>query len=97
LLAVTETASAAIEGILASPQLTDDAGLRISTETALSEDGVPRTEFRLAVAESPEPGDEVVEGSPVFLESEAADLLDDKVLDAQVAGDEVRFSLAQQA
>jgi Fe-S cluster assembly iron-binding protein IscA len=97
LLAVTENATSAIEGMLASPQLPDDAGLRITTETAPTEDGTPRTEFRIGVAEAPEPGDQVVDDAPVFIEPEAATLLDDKVLDAQVAGEQVSFSLAEQA
>lgn len=96
MLAVTDSASSAIEGILAAPEMPGEAGLRISTGDAPAEDGMPRTEFRLAVAEAPQPGDQVVEDGPVYLEPEAANLLDDKVLDAEVAGDQIRFSLAEQ-
>ena len=56
-----------------------------------------RIELRLSLAERPEEGDQVVEGGPVFIESEAASFLDDKLLDADVSGNEAQFSLGDQA
>ena len=56
-----------------------------------------RIELRLSLAERPEEGDQVVEGGPVFIESEAASFLDDKLLDADVSGNEAQFSLRDQA
>ena len=41
--------------------------------------------------------DQVVEGGSVFIESEAASFLDDKLLDADASGEEVEFSLRDQA
>ena len=49
------------------------------------------------MVEEPETGDELVEGTQIYVEpGETADLLEDKVLDAEVSGNEVRFSLIQQ-
>ena len=47
------------------------------------------------MTDAPEPDDAVVEaeGTPVFLDTEAAAMLDDKVLDATVEGDSVGFML----
>jgi iron-sulfur cluster assembly protein len=95
MLAVTEEAASAIEGILASPELPDEAGLRITTET-VADAGTPRPEYRLSVVEAPEEADQVLEDAPVFLDPEAATQLDDKLLDAEVAGDQVRFQLKEQ-
>jgi hypothetical protein len=38
----------------------------------------------------------VLEEGPVFVESDAAELLDDKVLDAEVRGDQIQFSVKAQ-
>lgn len=96
MLAVTQEAVSAIDGILASRELPDEAGMRITTEIGVAEEGGPRTELRLAVVEGPEASDQVVEEASVFLEPDAAAMLDDKVLDADVAGDQVRFNVKEQ-
>jgi iron-sulfur cluster assembly protein len=96
MLAVTEEAASAIEGILASPELPNEAGLRITTETVATDAGTPRPEYRLSVVEAPEEADQVLEDAAIFLEPEAAAQLDDKLLDAEVAGDQVRFQLKEQ-
>ena len=49
------------------------------------------------MVESAEEGDEVLEDVRIFLDPEAAEFLDNKLLDADVEGDEVRFSLDVQA
>lgn len=96
MLSVTESAASAITGMLETAEVSEDAGMRISTDTAPREDGAPRTELRLALVEGPLADDEVVSDAPVFLEPEAAALLDDKVLDAEVSGDQVQFQLKEQ-
>jgi hypothetical protein len=97
MLALTPKAASAIDGILDNPEFPDEAGMRITTEIATPEEGAPpQTELRLAVVDQPETSDQVLEDAPVFLEPEAATLLDDKVLDAEVAGDQVRFNLKQE-
>jgi iron-sulfur cluster assembly protein len=97
MLAITEDAATAIDGIVASSGLPHGAGLRITQETSAEEGGKTRTDLRLSVVESAEEGDQVLEDVRIFLEPQAADFLDNKLLDADVEGDEVRFSLDVQA
>ena len=96
MLAVTENAASAVSGILASSELPAEAGLRITTEPVQAEEGVERTDLRLSVVEGPEESDQVIDEAPIFLEPEAAALLDDKLLDAEVVDDQVNFRLAPQ-
>jgi iron-sulfur cluster assembly protein len=96
-LAITEDAATAIDNIVASSGLPQGAGLRITQELNTQSGQEGRTDLRLSVVESAEEGDEVLEDVQIFLEPEAADFLDNKLLDADVEGDEVRFSLDIQA
>jgi hypothetical protein len=49
------------------------------------------------VVDEPEVDDEVIDGAPIFVESgPTSQLLDGKVLDADVRGEEVRFHLLSQ-
>lgn len=95
MLAVSEEAASAIGSILAAQDLPDEAGLRVSTGE-IESDGGPQTALRLEIAPAPAAGDQVVEEGPVFVESDAAELLDDKVLDAEVRGDQIQFSVKAQ-
>jgi Fe-S cluster assembly iron-binding protein IscA len=54
--------------------------------------------FHLSVVPLPAEDDEVIDeqGARVFLEPEAASLLDEKVLDASVEQDQVAFTIADQ-
>ena len=98
MLAITEDAAAAIKGIVGSPELPESAGLRITQEMSTEVDGqAPRTDLRLSVVAGPEEDDEVLEAERIFLDPEAAGFLDDKLLDADIVDDEVRFSLDVQA
>ncbi|QDP94786.1 Fe-S cluster assembly protein HesB [Microlunatus elymi] len=91
MLTLTENASNVVTTIVDKQIQSEDAGLRISGPT----DGA----FAIAAVPSPEPGDTLVESgdAKVYLEQSATEVLDDKILDAQVteAGD-VQFQLAQQ-
>jgi iron-sulfur cluster assembly protein len=92
-LAVTENATSVIQQLTDTPELPDGAGLRIASSPE-------PPNLTVTPAGAPEEGDQVVEndGARVFLESEAATILDDKVLDARVndAGG-VEFLVAAQA
>lgn len=93
MLTLTENASAIVKEI-ASQTEGEVTGLRIAVEPG------PEAGFGITVTEQPEPGDQVVEqgGATVYLESDAAEVLDDKVLDAGVdTSGNVEFALAQQA
>jgi hypothetical protein len=96
-LAISEDAATAIRGIVGAPGVPEGAGLRITRELNTDARGEPRTDLRLSVVAAPKDGDEVLAEERVFVDPEAADLLDDKLLDADVVGDDVRFSLDVQA
>jgi iron-sulfur cluster assembly protein len=94
-LTFTHEAAEAIDAVVHSaPNVPESAGLRIARGTA--PDG--KEGLELSVTDRPAPDDAVVEaeGTPVFLESTAAALLDDKVLDARVEGEQVGFLLREQ-
>ncbi len=93
MLTLTENASTIVNQILQHQELGESAGLRITA------DGSPEPAFEVAAAPQAEPGDQVVEqgGASVYLDATAAQLLDDKVLDAAVdTGGAVAFSVADQ-
>lgn len=92
MLTLTENAADAVRTIVSQTPDAQTAGLRIEG-TSSSPDG-----YALTLAPSPVQGDTVIESSDarVFLEQVAAGELDDKVLDAQVTDEGVRFALALQ-
>lgn len=94
MLAITEDAAAAISGIVGASGLPEGAGLRITQEQHGEE---RRTDLRLSVVAEPEEGDEVLSDERVFVAPDAAEFLDDRLLDADFVDDEVRFSLDFQA
>lgn len=62
--------------------------------------GSPESQFRLSVVDGPLPEDAVVEksGARVFLDADAAQVLDNRVLDAQVDGQgSVQFAVTTPA
>lgn len=93
MLTLTENATHVVKSITEQSTEAPTAGLRISTE------GAEPGEMGLAAAETPQPGDQVVEeaGARIFLEESAAMLLDDKTLDAMVdESGAVQFAVAPQ-
>lgn len=97
MLAISEDAAAAIRGIVESQGVPEGAGLRITREESTDARGGTRTDLRLSVVAGPQEGDEVLEAERVFVDPDAADLLDDKLLDADYVDDDLRFSLDIQA
>jgi Fe-S cluster assembly iron-binding protein IscA len=94
-LTITPDAAEAIKGVVNSSGLPEDAGLRIARPAAADERGAG---FELSVAPVPAEDDQVIEenGAHVFLEPQAADVLEDRRLDADVRGDQVQFLLEPQ-
>lgn len=89
---MTDNAVAAIRSLTAQPNVPDSAGLRIATDRSAGA-------LQLTVAPEPHEGDQVVDtsGARLFLDTEAATLLDDKALDATVDDQgSVQFALAEQ-
>ena len=92
MLTLTENASTIVTTIVDKQIESEESGLRISGPT----DGA----FAIAAVPAGEPGDTVVHSgdATVYLEDSASEVLEDKVLDAQVSPQgEVQFALAQQA
>ncbi len=94
LLALTDSAVQAVKDIVSSSdEASETRGLRLVAERAGTQ-----ANFHLNVVPLPAEDDEVIEeqGARVFLEPEAASLLDDKVLDANVEQNQVAFTIADQ-
>jgi iron-sulfur cluster assembly protein len=91
MLAVTDNAVAVIRDLTDQQQVPDGAGLRIATDPSAGS-------LTLSLAPEPREGDQVLDasGARLFLDSEAAQLLNDKALDAAVdAEGAVQFALAE--
>ncbi|MEU3628288.1 iron-sulfur cluster biosynthesis protein [Amycolatopsis coloradensis] len=97
MLTVTEAAAEAITALTEQENGQDGGGLRFAMH---SQEG-DSPQLAVSVAPEPESGDRVLRadgGSKVFLEPEAAALLDDKVLDVQQdETGEVAFAVLPQA
>lgn len=93
MLAITENAAEAIKAIVTSSELPEGSGIRISGGTAQADPAL-----ELSLAETPEEAEQVVErdGAQVFLEAEVATYLEDKTLDAEIAGEQVNFTVFEQ-
>jgi iron-sulfur cluster assembly protein len=95
-LSITPTASHAIRGILDASDAPDGSMFRISAQ---GQDGdAPGAALMLSVTGAPPPDDQIIEGEgvAVCLEPSAAQMLDDKELNASVVGEEINFSISQQ-
>lgn len=96
MLTLTPTASEAIRRLTEQvPSEEDTAGVRIAPGAAPAGEG---TALELSLVEAPEQADHTLEeaGATVYLEPEAAQLLDDKVLDAQLRDEGVAFEVHDQ-
>jgi iron-sulfur cluster assembly protein len=89
-LTLTDDATMQIRNIIDSPGAPEGCGVRIATDPASGA-------LSLALAATPAEDDKVLDeaGARVFLEPQAAVLLDDKALDANTDGaGQVHFSIA---
>jgi Fe-S cluster assembly iron-binding protein IscA len=97
-LTISPEASHAIRGILEASDVPDGSMLRISPQQT---DGASAgASLVVSVIDTPPPDDQVVEGEEevaVAVEPTAAVMLDDKQLDATVIGDQINFSIGEQA
>ena len=93
MLGITPTAVQAIQGLTSQPGVPDSAGLKLS-ETRSAEGAA----IELSLVEAPEETDQVLsaEDARVYISEPLAPLLDDKVLDAGVEGDQISFRLVEQ-
>jgi iron-sulfur cluster assembly protein len=97
MLALTPDATQAIERILKAPGVPDSAGLRI-IPVGPGDEAEVTSELQVEVAEQPGERDEVIEanGARVFVEDSLCSYLGDKLLDAEMVEERIRFSLAGQ-
>lgn len=95
MLEISSQAEEAIRGILASEGVPDGAAFRISAAASPGAD--TETGFAVSITEEAPPEDQVVEGEDVEVRVEplAAEMLDDKELDASIADGQVQFSLSE--
>lgn len=93
MLTLTENAVLVIRDLTAQQEVPEGAGLRIASDPTAGA-------LTLALVERPAQGDQVVDdsGARIFLDPEAAEILDDKALDAAVdAQGGVQFGFAEQS
>jgi iron-sulfur cluster assembly protein len=89
-LILTETATSEIRNIIADPEVPEGCGLRIANDPSAGG-------LTLTLATAPAEDDKVLDedGARVFLEPQAAVMLDDKALDAAKDTDgQLRFTVA---
>jgi iron-sulfur cluster assembly protein len=91
MLTMTDSAAEAVRHISESSGLEPHPGLRISAGAQTAQ-GTP---LEIGLAAEAGPSDATVEegGARLYVEEVVAPALDDKVLDASVEGDQVRFEL----
>jgi iron-sulfur cluster assembly protein len=94
-LTLTPTAAEVVRTLVEQSPDPESGGLRI----AAGDEGGEGVELELSLVGEPEALDETVEqeGATVYLDPGAAELLDDKLLDAQVAEDHVTFVLREES
>jgi Fe-S cluster assembly iron-binding protein IscA len=92
---MTENAAEAVKAIAEGSGLEPEPGLRIAPGEPTPE-GTP---LEIGVAGEAQPQDQTVEtnGARIYLDPPAAQVLDDKELDASIDGDQVRFTIGEQA
>lgn len=95
MLALTNDAAEIIRGIVdQSPLEEDDAGLRIAARPTSETEAT----LEMSLIDEPDVSDELIEheGARVYLEPLAAEALTDKVLDASVEEEGIRFTIVDQ-
>jgi len=96
MLAMTRSAADAVEAIVGQPEVPESAVLRIVAGEAQEDGAGAQQELTMALVAEPEDGDLVVEDVAISLDPSSAEFLEDKVLDAEVDDEGVRFKLYAQ-
>lgn len=93
MLAITNSAVEAIQGLTSQPGVPDGAGLKLSGE--ITPEGAS---VELTLAESPAESDQVLQAQDanIFISAPLTEALDDKVLDAEMQEDRIAFKLLEQ-
>lgn len=87
MLTLSPSAVEAVDSLLRRSEAPDNGGLRIRT--------AGESQLTIEIASGPGPGDQVIEegGARVFVDSDAAPMLDNAELNARTEGDQVAFGL----
>ncbi len=96
MLTVTPAAAAAVTAILHNPDVPDGAGVRLQ----MGVDATGNRAIGITIVTEPEPDDERVSSTDdddVFVDRELVDVLDRHVLDADIDGRNVAFTIRPQA
>lgn len=94
MLTLTERAATALRTILSAAELPAGAGVRLATSEPIP--GEPGFELRLV--ERPAPGDHLADDDPrVFIDADAVDLVDERILDADAVDGTVNFHITRRA
>jgi hypothetical protein len=97
MLALTDRAAQTIGALTDQPGVPEDAALRISSSAADDDPTGEGATLEITLVEDPDEGERAIEDPPVYVEPGlASEFLEDKVLDAEIGQDQVRFSIAQQ-
>jgi Fe-S cluster assembly iron-binding protein IscA len=90
MLTLAPSAVEAVDALLHSEELPEEAGLRIALAP-----GTDEIALNIEVAEAPGAEDEVIEeeGARVFVEPNAAEFLADAQLEARTQGDQIAFGV----
>jgi iron-sulfur cluster assembly protein len=91
MLTLSPSAVEAVGSLLQRIEVPDDAGMRIGS--------AGESQFTIEIVGEPAPDDQVIEqgDARVFVDSEAAPMLDHAQLDARREGDQVAFGLTSAA
>lgn len=92
MLTLSENAQAAVQGLTASEELPETAGLRLAV-------GADQTQLEISVVREPQANDVAVEAGDgnVYLAEDAAPLLENQTLDAAQTDEGVGFTLTPQS
>ncbi len=96
MLAMTKEAVDAVERIVARPGVPDTAVVRIATDDSHGNGSGPVREVQIEVLPQPRAQDLLVQEMRLTVEPKSLAFLDDKVLDADLAGDEIEFRIYPQ-
>lgn len=96
MLAMTKEAVDAVEQIVARPGVPETAVVRIATGESHGNGSGPAREVEIEVLPQPRSQDLLVQEMRLTVEPKSLAFLDDKVLDAELAGDEIEFRIYPQ-
>ena len=93
MLALTQGAADAVETIVKQQETPESAVLRITSRADSDNGAGAHRELEMALVTEPQEDDVLVEGIPIAVEPNTLEFLDDKILDAEVDGGGIHFSL----